>query len=61
MPKIIWSHKTAQKMVAGETRLKCDPVSIVHPEYISHLTYTCSWHKVSKNRVLLTLFSAPLE
>src|SRR6185369_453807 len=40
---------------------ECDSESIVHTEYTSDLTYTCSWLKVSRNRVLLTLFSALLE
>jgi len=39
---------------------ECDSENIVHAEYISHLTYTCSWHKVGRKRVLLTLFSANL-
>ena len=49
-------------MVAGEARLndmdECDSESVVHAEYISQLTYTRSWLKVGRNRVLLTLFSA---
>jgi hypothetical protein len=37
---------------------ECDSESVVHTEYISHLTYTYGWHKVNRNRVLLTPFSA---
>ena len=34
---------------------------VLYMRNISHLTYTRNWHKFDTNRVLLTLFSAPLE
>jgi hypothetical protein len=60
-----WAHqlmfKNGPRQGAINEIVECDFGSVVHAEYISYLTYTRSSHKVGMNRVLLTLFSAPLE